>query len=265
MRRLLLIPATLAVLVLGACGKDKDPAAATASAGSAGAGRIDSWSIVGPLVAGSQASGCTSLAQGGQAAAFTLAIDASGKLTGSGAEIDMRQARSVQLLRERAGDIVKVSAALSIDPNKGPTLALNDEGGQRGAGAVFMAGDEQLHCTEGKPLDQLRAQPLYKAMARVMEAPAPRLSCMDLATKMSITDTAFKVANGIVTLGSETFDLSQAKHEQLMLAPQDDVVSYAFELPGKPVIYLAYDPAGKLLGVQGGGAGNPTHACHVDA
>ena len=76
-RRPLLIPATLAVLVLGACGKDKDPAAATASAGSAGAGRIDSWSIVGPVVAGSQASGCTSLAQGGQAAAFTLAIDAS--------------------------------------------------------------------------------------------------------------------------------------------------------------------------------------------
>ena len=266
MRRLSLIPATLAILVLAACSKDNASSSDSASAGgaSAAAGSIDTWRIVGPLVAGAQASDCGQMERSNNQPGTVLAIGADGKLTGSGVDTDMSKPRSVQLIRERNGDAFKVSAILTTDPEKGPTLGLNDDGSQGGASATLMAGDKHLYCTRGTPLARMRAEPLYKLMAQVLEAPPPKLSCMNLSTKLSSSETAFKVANGIVTLGADTFDLSRAKQEQLLLALQDDVVSYIFELPGKPMIILAYDASGKLKGVQGGSPGDPTHACQTE-
>ena len=261
-RRLSLLPVGLGILLLGACGRDEGQAVRTA--GGATVANIDYWPMVAPFLAGSYAGDCIRLPQSEPLPGAAIVLGADGRLGAPGVDADMRRAHLVQLGRESEGGKVKVSAMLSIDAANGPVLTLNDEGGPEGAGAAIMQSDSQVSCGKGAPLAKLRGQPLYKVAAPVIEGSARTLKCSILRTRMAWTDTEFKVANGVATLGAESFDLGRAEKETLLLTADENQLAYSFSLPGRPLMYVFYDAAGKVLSVEGRTEHETTHACHVD-
>lgn len=264
MHRSTLIPAVLAVLVLAACSKEDNPAAPTTAAGNAAAAGADVWPAVGPLLAGSHTGSCTRTPQL-DAVEATISLDAEGKLTAPDISVDMRKPQMIQLSRETAGGAIKAGAMLSMDAEKGPVLTLSDEGKPDGAGAALMRGEQMISCPKGPPLDKLRSQPLYKSMARFVDTPAVAVTCVSRANPLEQKKAEFKLAGGMATLGAETFDLSRAETETLMIIPAENQVLYSFKLPGGPLMQVGYDLSGKLVALQDGGASGLTRGCQVES
>ncbi|MFC3458084.1 hypothetical protein [Massilia haematophila] len=264
MRRSCVIPAAFAVAILAACGRSEGPADRTAGGASASTGQIDYWAMLAPLVAGSHGGDCARLpvSEPLPGAAITLGRD--GRLTAPGIDVDMRRAQMIQLGREVRDGAVQVSAMLSIDAADGPVLSLVDEGTPDGAAATLMRNASQISCARGSPLDKLRGQPLYKAAAGVIEGAARTLKCGSMKTRMAWTNTEFKVVDGILTLGAETFDLRRADRETLMFTAEESQLAYSFSLPGGPLMYVFYDAAGRVRSVEGRTEVETTHACHTD-
>jgi len=259
-----LIPAVLAVLVLAACSKEDKPAAPTTGAGNAAAAGADVWPAVGPLLAGSHTGSCTRTPQLDTAEA-TISLDAAGKLTAPDISADMRKAQMISLTRETAGGTVKAGAMLSMDAEKGPVLTLSDEGKPDGAGAALMRGEQMISCPKGPPLDKLRSQPLYKSMARFVDSPGVAVTCVSRANPLEQKKAEFKLTGGMATLGVETFDLSRAETETLMIIPAENQVLYSFKLPGGPLMQVGYDLSGKLVALQDGGESGLTRGCQVES
>lgn len=265
MRRFSLLPAALAILVFGGCGKNEGGGTQTAGGASTAAGKIDYWPMLGPLLAGSYTGGCMRLPQSEVLRGVAIVLDEHGRLSAPDIGVDMRGAQMIQLARESKAGTVKVSAMLSIDAANGPVLSLSDEGRPDGASAVIMQSESQISCGKGAPLAKLRGQPLYKVAARVIEGSGRTLKCGNLKTRMEWKDTGFRVANGIVTLGAESFDLRLAGKESLMLTAEENQLAYSFSLPGRPLMYVFYDAAGQVMSVEGRTEHETTHACHIDA
>ena len=264
--RFFLIPAALALLVLGACGRNDGDGVATAAGGAfAAAGKIDYWPMVAPLLAGRYAGDCMRLPQSEPLPGAAIALDEHGKLSAPEVSVDMRRAQLIQLGRETVAGTVKVSAMLSIDSANGPVLTLSDQGRPDGASAVIMQSESQISCGKGAPLQKLRGEPLYKVAAQVIEGSGRTLKCGNLKTRMEWKNTEFKVEKGIVTLGAESFDLRLADKESLMLTSEENQLAYSFSLPGRPLMYVFYDAAGKVMSVEGRTEHETTHACHIDA
>lgn len=266
MRRSCLIPAALAVLTLAACGRSEGTADRTAADGaSALTGQLDYWSMLAPLIAGSHGGDCTRLpaSEPLRGAAITLGLD--GRLTAPGVDVDMRRAQMIQLGRESRDGAIQISAMLSIDATDGPVLSLNDDGTADGAAATLMRSESQISCAKGTPLDKLRRQPLYKAAAPVIEGAARTLKCGSMKTRMAWTSTEFKVVDGMLTLGAETFDLRRADKETLVYTAEEHQLAYSFSLPGGPLMYVFYDAAGRVRSVEGRTELETTHACHIEA
>ena len=237
----------------------------TAGGASAAAGKIDYWPMVGPLLAGSYAGDCMRLPQSEALRGAAITLDELGKLSAPDIGVDMRHAQMIQLARETRAGTVKVSAMLSIDAANGPVLTLSDEGGPEGGSAVIMQSESQISCGKGTPLAKLRGQPLYKVAAQVIEGSGRTLKCGNLKTRMEWKDTGFKVEQGVVTLGAESFDLRLADKESLMLTAEENQLAYSFSLPGRPLMYVFYDAAGKVMSIEGRTEHETTHACHIDA
>lgn len=263
MRRSILIPAVLAVLVLAACSKEDTPATQTATAGNTAAAGADVWPAVGPLLAGSHSGGCTRTPQLDTAEA-TITLDAGGKLTAPDISADMRKAQAISLTRETAGGAVKAGAMLSMDAEKGPVLTLNDEGRPDGASAAVMRGEQLISCPKGPPLDKLRSQPLYKTMARFVETPGVAVTCVSKANPLAQKQAEFKLAGGVATLGGESFDLGRAELETLSIVPGENQVLYSVKLPGGNLMQVGYDLSGKLVALQDGGDSGLVRGCSVE-
>jgi len=269
MRRAILLPAILAALSLGACGK-KDEAAAPGAAGSAGsaASAADPWPAVAPLLVGnggrSYSGGCTRTPQLDTIEA-SISLDAEGKMTAPDLSADVRKPQLITLTRETAGGVVKASAMLSMDADRGPVLTLNDQGNPQEASASVVRGEQSLSCPKGPALDGLRGQPLYKSMARFIETPGVALKCFSPANPMDTKAAEYKLAGGIVTVGSDSFDLSRATTEMVMIMPGENQVTYVFQLPAGPMFHVTYDTAGKLIGLQRQVTGGVADGCQADA
>lgn len=264
MRRSTLIPAVLAVLALAACSKKDEPAEQSATAGNPAASAAgDVWPAVGPLLAGSHSGGCTRTPQP-DTAESTITLDAGGKLTAPDVSADMRKAQAISLTRETAGGAVKAGAMLSMDAEKGPVLTLSDEGRPDGASAVVMRGEQLVSCPKGPPLDKLRSQPLYKTMARFVETPGVAVTCVSKANPLEQKQAEFKLAGGVATLGSESFDLGRAELETLSIVPGENQVLYSVKLPGGNLMQVSYDLSGKLVALQDGGESGLVRGCSVE-
>ncbi|WP_313175794.1 hypothetical protein [Massilia sp.] len=269
MRRAILLPAVLAALSLGACGK-KDDAAAPGAAGSTGSAvsAADPWPLVAPLLVGngsrSYTGGCTRTPQLDTVEA-SIRLDADGKMTAPDLTLDMRKPQLITLTRETVNGVVKAGAMLSMEAEKGPVLTLSDQAGPEGGSAGLMRGEQLLSCPKGPGLDQLRGQPLYKSMARFIETPGVALKCFNPANPMEAKTAEYKLAGGIATVGSDSFDLSRATTEMVMIMPGENQVTYAFQVSDGPMFHVTYDTAGKLIGVQRRDAGASLQGCQADA
>lgn len=266
-RLTLLSAAVLAALVLGACSKDEgESAGASAStAGEKKAGSGEYWAMVAPLVAGSYAGNCGRMPETEPLSGAAITLGADGKLSAPGLNADMRGSQLFVLTRESAAGAVKAGASISLDAEKGPVLNLVDESRPDGAGAAILQGESMLHCDKGTPMEKMRAQPLYKLAAQALEVRGQTLKCVSLASMGSSTTTEFKLADGVATLGSTSFDLSRATEETLMLNQVDRQMIYSFKLPDRPRMNVSYDASGKVIQVQGRNADGPGEACQVEA
>jgi len=249
------------MLALSSCGKkDASPSHGAASSPAAAAETRDPWPSVAPLIAGTYTGGCMRVPQMDTVdARIVLGLD--GKVTAPDTSFDVRKAQLITLTRETAASGARAGAMLSMDAEKGPILNLLDTGKPDGAGAALIAGDKQLSCPKGAPLDKLRSQPLHKALAQLVESPERSIKCVDVATKMSWKDTPFKLAGGVLTLGNETFDLNHADLETLMIVASEDQVTYAARMPNGPMLHVSYTLAGKLIAIQGQAGKGLSHAC----
>ena len=266
-----LVSLALVSLALSACGKKDDASYKDATAADNGAGdnaaagpARDPWPMVAPLLAGSHGGSCTRTPQLDRVNA-TIALAADGKLTAPDANIDMRKPQLIVLTRETSAGHVKAGGMLSMDSEKGPVLNLLDTGKPEGGSAGLVAGEKALNCPIGTPLQKLRSQPVYQAMAQLMEIRAGSLKCVDAATRMTWKDTPLTLAGGVFTLGADTFNLAGAEREMLTISAQDNQVTYFVGLPGKPPLTIIYDLTGRPIGVQAGQGQDLTHACQVEA
>lgn len=273
-RRAILLPAVLATLALAACSKKEDDGGPTAGApaptasADPAASSADLWPAVGPLVAGSggrsHTGGCVRTPQLDTVDA-SISLDAEGKMTAPEGSTDMRKPQLITLSREMADGVVKAGVMLSMDADKGPVLTLSDEGKPDGTSAGVMRGEQSLSCPKGPPLDGLRSQPLYKSMARFVETPAVALKCFNPASPMDAKAAEFKLAGGVATVGSDSFDLSRAKTEMVLIVPGENQVTYVFQLPEGPMFHVSYDASGKLIGLQRRDDGGAPQGCQADA
>ena len=267
-RRYALISAAVALVLLGGCSKNNnEEGAATAGAGSSGgatsgatAGIGDYWPQLGPLLAGSHGGQCQD-AQGAAAAGSAIAVGADGKLTAPGVDARLQDAASINLGRKTKNGVVRADVLVSLD-DAGTALTLSDEGPGH-SGAWLTQGEKQLTCPNTASLEKIRKQPLYKTLAQGMDVSPSSVECADTSTMQARPGIGFKLANGIATLGDQTYDLGQARDETLMLTKNEIALTYALTAADGTTLHLSYAGPGKLKGIQTTGQSRPVLACEV--
>jgi hypothetical protein len=268
-----LITVLATALLLGGCGKKdaaesatqdapaRDSAAATTPEGK----KLDYWPLVAPVVAATSGGTgqCLPSLQKVEGAAITIGAD--GKVSAPGFEVNLRNARQVAIHRELRGTAYRASAMLSDDADKGTLVSLIADGTAEKNGASIMRDGKQLMCGETPGLEKLASKPLYPLVAKVLEASSQTLKCIDTKTLRDWHTMTLKVANGIVTLGKDSYDLRQATLESVQLSEGGNQLSYAFTTPQELMVYIFYDATGKVTNVQGRGKTAAVHACEPQA
>ena len=260
-----------ATLLLAACGKKHvaDAEASTASAEqsadapAAPEKKVDYWPYVAPLVAGSYGGECMSMPAMQKVDGAAIKLGTDGKASAPGFDGDVGHGKQTTIARELRDGVYRATANLSTT-DESLLVALIGEADQAQASATIMAGDKQLMCGKvPELLSRLRSQPIYPGLAKVLEGPQVTLKCIDMKDMLKSHPTPLKIADGIVTLGKDTYDLRKAQLEMVLLMDGANSLSYAFTMPNGQMIQLIYGADGKVRDLQGRGKDEATHACGI--
>jgi hypothetical protein len=278
-RRTALLSALTLTLLLSACNsKNKDSAAAgegTEAQAAAGVPatvevpaevapperKMDYWRVVGPLVAGSYSGTCVRMPDGRKMEA-AITIGADGKASAGGLNVDFRPAKMAALMRAR-NDKGQYSAlaTLYVDDNKGGMLSLQSSQGGNDGSASLARDDIGLVCSNIRGADTLNAQPMYRALSKLLEGKKQTIGCLDSKNLLVRRNVDVEVVDGVVKIGDASFDMKAADSEGFTFDDAGGSLSLAISMPDERTIYVMYDGAGKLMQVLARHKDESTHFC----
>jgi len=272
-RRTALLSALTLSLLLSACGKKNDDAAGEQAQAAAEVQnedapaeeapappppKADTWPVLGPLVAGTYNGACLRTPDGHKADA-TITVTADGKASAGGLDIDFREAKKLMVGRTREDkDQFRTLAIFTVDDDKGGLLSL--QGGVGETSVNLSKGDVGLLCSNVNA-EQLNAQPLYVAFAKLMNGKKQTVSCLDTKNLLVRRDVDVAIDDGVLKIGDASYDIKTAASESVSIDDAGRSVAFGLAMADKRSINLFYDGAGKLTSVMGMSDQGPTHSC----
>lgn len=222
---------------------------------------LDAWKVLGPLLAGSYSGACIRTPDGRNMDA-TIRVDADGKASAADLKVDFRAAKMAMLMRSRDGNGQYSSiAALSVDEGKGGTLSLQFDPAGKESSASFGRDDLGLTCGNIRAAGALNAQPLYLALARVVDRHKQTISCLDTKNLLVRRNLDVEVANGVVKIGDVSFDMKTALSEGFTFSDAGRTLVLTVIMPDERTINVIYDGNGKVSTVQAAHKQESTHYC----
>lgn len=261
-------------LLLAACSKDEattdDTAAQAAPEAPAEVAqpdppppKLDVWQYVGPLLAGSYSGACLRMPDARKMDA-TVTIGADGKVSANDLNVDFRTSKMASLMRSReAQGHYRTIATLSIDDTKAGLLSLVSDGSGKENTVSLAREDLGLMCSEVKGSEKLNAQPLYLAVAKLIEGKKQTIGCLDTKNLLAKRNTDISVENGVIRVGDDAFDMKTAVSEGFIFSDGGSTLSLAVVMPEERTINVSYDGAGKLVNVMAHHKQESTHFCSV--
>jgi hypothetical protein len=248
-------------LTLAGCGdKPADTAArapsATTAPTSAAPLAPTYWDAIAPLLVGSYGFECERQSDA-KAYHETITVNKNGKVTTSDFAEDMRDAKSLTLIRS-AGDGVPSSALVA----EGATTFINifDGGTDRGLTAALQQGKTMVMCDKSMAPSSMRGKKLHQTLAATLESAPLALSCVTTgAVKQEQVDYA--LAGGVAKINGEQFDLNTAGREMATFTNKLGNLSYSATMNDRRKLQLTFDAAGKLKKLEGKGKHDQVYSC----
>lgn len=280
-RRSALLSALTLTLLLGACSSKNEDTAAAGDDMDAQAGadvhaaadvsaeasppepRMDYWNIVGPLVAGSYSGTCLRMPDVHKMDA-TITVGADGRASAAGLKVDFRAAKLAALMRTRddKGQYSTV-ATFSVDDNKGGMLSLLFGQAVKDRSASLGRDDLELICSNIRGAGTLNAQPMYRALSKLLDGKKQTIGCLDSKNLLVQRKVDVELVDGVVRIGDASFDMKAAVSEGFTFSDAGGSLALTIVMPEERTISVLYDGAGKLNHVQARHKQESTHYCTV--
>lgn len=223
--------------------------------------RMDYWKVVGPLIAGSYSGACLRMPDARKMDA-TITIDPEGRASAADLKVDFRAAKMAMLTRTRDNQgQYSALAILSVDEHKGGQLSLQfDQAGKEG-GASLGRDDLGLVCSNIRGAATLNAQPMYRALSKLLDGKKQTIGCLDTKNLLERRNLDVAVADGVLKVGDASFDMKAAVSEGFRFDDTGRTLGLIIVMPEERTISVMYDGAGKLKTVQAYHKHESTHYC----
>lgn len=278
-RRTALLSAMSLSLLLGACSKNEEPAAADegkqaqvadAQAAEAPAApseperKLDYWKALGPLLAGSYNGNCLRLPDGRKMDAL-VTIAADGKVGSGDMQLDFHAAKMAMMMRSRddKGQFSTVGT-LGIDDGKAGMLSLLSSPAGKESTISLSREDISLMCSNNSGVGSFNNQPLFLTAAKLLNGKKQSIGCLDAKNLLVRRKVDVEVADGVIRIGDDAFDMKTAVSEGFSVMDGGSTLMLNVVMPQEKSVNVAYDGAGKLVNVQARDKQESTHFCSVE-
>lgn len=278
-RRTALLSAMSLSLLLGACSKNEEPAAADegkqaqvadAQAAEAPAAepaperKLDYWKALGPLLAGSYNGSCLRMPDGRKMDAL-VTIGADGKVASGDMQLDFHAAKMAMMMRSR-DDKGQYSTlgTLGIDDGKTGMLSLMSSPAGKESTISLSSGDIGLMCSNNSGVGSFNNQPLFLTAAKLLSSKKQSIGCLDTKNLLVRRKVDVEVADGVIRIGDDAFDMKTAVSEGFTVMDGGGSLMLSVVMPQEKSINVAYDGAGKLVNVQARDKQESTHFCTAE-
>lgn len=274
-RRTALLSAITLSLLLGACSKHEEPAAADQgqqaqiadappAAEPAPERKIDYWKALGPLLAGSYNGNCLRMPDGRKMDGL-VTIGADGKVASGDLQLDFHAAKMAMLMRSRdEKGQYSTLGTLSLDDGKAGALSLMSSPAGKESSISLSSGDIGLMCSNTSGIGSFNDQALFLTAAKLMDGKKQAIGCLDTKNLLVRRQVDVEVVNGVIRIGDDAFDMKAAVSEGFMVMDGGASLMLTVVMPQEKSINIAYDGAGKLVNVQARDKQESTHFCTVE-
>lgn len=278
-RRNALLSAMSLSLLLGACSKNEEPAAADegkqaqvadAQAAEAPAAepaperKLDYWKALGPLLAGSYNGNCLRMPDGRKMEAL-VTIAADGKVASGDMQLDFHAAKMAMMMRSR-DDKGQYSTlgTLAIDDGKTGMLSLLSSPAGKESTISLSSGDIGLMCSNNSGVGSFNNQALFLTAAKLLNGKKQSIGCLDTKNLLVRRKVDVEVVDGVIRIGDDVFDMKTAVSEGFSVMDGGGSLMLNVVMPQEKTINVAYDGAGKLVSVQARDKQESTHFCNIE-
>ncbi|NHZ35966.1 hypothetical protein [Massilia rubra] len=231
------------------------PAVPTARAGKPGLPDIDLWAPILAAAAGNYDTQCESMKIPPDPVPKKLGpliVTADGTLRAGSVTADLRRGTvaSIGLSREVSGEPL-LSVSVHVDSYMFGIAEFHD--------GVKRAGVADIECrlaTKVRP----GTRSIYAQYAGLLDAKA-RMTCQNRKTRKSDT-TDYAIANGVLTIGATSYDLSTLENEDLIIKPEKSF-SYSGTTPDDRSFSIGLDSHGKVSYLEARKKGSTLVECDL--
>ena len=278
-RRTALLSAMSLSLLLGACSKNEEPAAADegkqaqvadAQAAEAPAAepaperKLDYWKSLGPLLAGSYNGNCLRMPDGRKMDAL-VTIAADGKVASGDMRLDFHAAKMAMMMRSRdEKGQYSTLGTLAIDDGKTGMLSLMSSPAGKESTISLSSGDIGLMCSNNSGVGSFNNQALFLTAAKLLNGKKQSIGCLDTKNLLVRRKVDVEVVDGVIRIGDDAFDMKTAVSEGFTLMEGGSSLMLNVVMPQEKTVNVAYDGAGKLVNVQARDKQESTHFCSIE-
>ena len=278
-RRTALLSAMSLSLLLGACSKNEEPAAADegkqaqvadAQAAEAPAAepaperKLDYWKALGPLLAGSYNGNCLRMPDGRKMDAL-VTIAADGKVASGDMRLDFHAAKMAMMMRSRdEKGQYSTLGTLAIDDGKTGMLSLMSSPAGKESTISLSSGDIGLMCSNNSGVGSFNNQALFLTAAKLLNGKKQSIGCLDTKNLLVRRKVDVEVVDGVIRIGDDAFDMKTAVSEGFTLMEGGSSLMLNVVMPQEKTVNVAYDGAGKLVNVQARDKQESTHFCSIE-
>ncbi len=278
-RRTALLSAMSLSLLLGACSKNEEPAAADegkqaqvadAQAAEAPAAepaperKLDYWKALGPLLAGSYNGNCLRMPDGRKMDAL-VTIAADGKVASGDMRLDFHAAKMAMMMRSRdEKGQYSTLGTLAIDDGKTGMLSLMSSPAGKESTISLSSGDIGLMCSNNSGVGSFNNQALFLTAAKLLNGKKQSIGCLDTKNLLVRRKVDVEVVDGVIKIGDDVFDMKTAVSEGFTLMEGGSSLMLNVVMPQEKTVNIAYDGAGKLVNVQARDKQESTHFCTAE-
>lgn len=278
-RRTALLSAMSLSLLLGACSKNEEPAAADegkqaqvadAQAAEAPAAepaperKLDYWKALGPLLAGSYNGNCLRMPDGRKMEAL-VTIAADGKVASGDMRLDFHAAKMAMMMRSRdEKGQYSTLGTLAIDDGKTGMLSLMSSPAGKESTISLSSGDIGLMCSNNSGVGSFNNQALFLTAAKLLDGKKQSIGCLDTKNLLVRRKVDVEVVDGVIKIGDDVFDMKTAVSEGFTLMEGGSSLMLNVVMPQEKTVNIAYDGAGKLVNVQARDKQESTHFCTAE-
>lgn len=278
-RRTALLSTMSLTLLLGACGKNEEPAAADegkqAQAADAQAAeaptaepaperKLDYWKALGPLLAGSYNGSCLRMPDGRKMDAL-VTIGADGKVASGDMQLDFHAAKMAMMMRSRdEKGQYSTLGTISIDDGKTGMLSLLSSPAGKESTISLSSGDIGLMCSNNSGVGSFNNQALFLTAAKLLNGKKQSIGCLDSKNLLVRRKVDVEVVDGVIRIGDDVFDMKTAVSEGFTVMDGGGSLMLNVVMPQEKTVNIAYDGAGKLVNVQARDKQESTHFCTAE-